>query len=49
MIKIELRAIDTEKKKAVKIEIDHEEFESMPAAIISLNIDSLLYQLEREK
>ena len=49
MIKIELRAVDTEKKKAVKIEMDKEEFKGTPAAIIRLNIDSLLYQLEREK
>lgn len=49
MIKIELRVVDTEKKKAVKIEMDREEFEGTPAAIIRLNIDSLLYQLEREK
>lgn len=49
MIKIELCAIDTEKKKAVKIEMDLEEFECTPAAMIWLNIDSLLFQLEREK
>lgn len=49
MIKIELCAIDTEKKKAVKIEMEREEFEGMTAALIRLNIDSLLYQLEHEK
>ena len=49
MIKIELRVIDTEKKKDVKIEMDREEFEGTPAAMIRLNIDSLLYQLELEK
>ena len=49
MIKIELRAIDTEKKKAIKIEMDREEFEETTAAMIKFNIDSLLYQLELEK
>lgn len=49
MIKIELRVIDTEKKKLVKIEMDKEEYEGTTAAMIRFNIDGLLYQMEREK